>query len=138
VHAHGGLDVMMAMALRRDLQADRVPHHAIVAANLAALVDAQDVPERPAGIGNESRTFLGGIYREAGVVVGHERLLEVAYALDRFTPDEGASGSSRSDEGSRAHDSTRSGKAFRLGLAVRRAGRTFDEFREAIATRQSG
>jgi Arm DNA-binding domain/Family of unknown function (DUF5906) len=54
------------------------------------------------------------------------------YALDRFTPDEGASGSSRSDEGSRAHDSTRSGKAFRRGLAMRRAGRTFDEFREAL------
>jgi putative DNA primase/helicase len=32
----------------------------------------------------------------------------------------------------RAHDQSRSGAAFRLGLAMRRAGRTFDEFREAL------
>src|SRR5215210_8363827 len=78
VHPHGGLDVMMAMALRRDLQRDAVPVDAIVAADLAALLDAQDVRERPAGIGQESRAFLGRWHRKAGVVVGHELLSQIA------------------------------------------------------------
>jgi hypothetical protein len=75
---------MVAVALRRDLQGEPVPRHAIVAADLPALLEAQDVGERPAGIGYEGRAlFLGG-YGEAGVVVGHELLLQIAVGgLDR-------------------------------------------------------
>src|SRR5258708_15302879 len=54
VHAHGRLDVVVAMALRRDLQGGAVPIGAIVAGRLAAFLDAHDVLQRPAGLSDVS------------------------------------------------------------------------------------
>src|SRR5258707_13563548 len=42
VHAHGRLDVVVAMALRRGLQGDAVPIDPIVAADLGAFLEAPD------------------------------------------------------------------------------------------------
>jgi hypothetical protein len=76
MHAHGGADIVVAMALRRNLQTAAVPGDAIVGADHAILLDAQHVLERPADIGHEGRARLGRRHREAGVVVGHEAFLE--------------------------------------------------------------
>jgi hypothetical protein len=78
VHPHGGADVMVAVALRRDLQRDAVPVDAVVAADLAGFLDAQDVFERSPGIADEGRALFGRRHRKAGVVLGHEVLSEIA------------------------------------------------------------
>src|SRR6266851_1358594 len=68
VHPHGGADIVMAMALRRDLQGDSVPVDAVVATDLAVLLDAQDVLEQPAGIGQEGGALLGRGHGRPGSV----------------------------------------------------------------------
>src|SRR5579872_6467319 len=76
VNAHGGLDVVMAMALRRDLPGPPIPADAVVAADLAVLLDAQHVLERPTDIGQEGGSRLGSGHGRSGIVIGHEALLE--------------------------------------------------------------
>ena len=47
VHAHGGADVVMAMALGRNLEAAPVEGDAVVGADHAVLLDAEHVLDRP-------------------------------------------------------------------------------------------
>jgi hypothetical protein len=72
VHAHGGADVVPAMALRRNLEAAAVPRDTIVSADHPISLNAKHVLDWPAVIGHEGRPGLGRRHREAGVVVGHE------------------------------------------------------------------
>jgi hypothetical protein len=58
VHAHSGADVMMAMALGRNLEAAAVPGDAVVGADHAILLDTEHVLDRPADIGHERRAGL--------------------------------------------------------------------------------
>jgi hypothetical protein len=72
VYAHGGLDVVVAVALRRDLQGQALPLDAVVTPDLAVFLDAEPVLERSADVRNESRSRLGGGHGERGVVLRHE------------------------------------------------------------------
>ena len=80
MHAHGGFDVVVAVALRRDLQGQALPLDAVVTPDLAVLLDAEHVLERAASVGDEGRSRLGRGDREAGIVVWDEALLEIALA----------------------------------------------------------
>ena len=53
VHAYAGANVVMAMALGRNLQAAPVPGDAIVAAHHTILLDAEHIIERAADIADE-------------------------------------------------------------------------------------
>jgi hypothetical protein len=78
VNAHHGSDIVVAVALLGDLQGVPAPTDAVVAADLSVVANAEDVVERPAGIGDEGGSGLGRGDGEAGIVVGDEALLEVA------------------------------------------------------------
>ena len=87
VHPHRRLDVVMAMALRRDLQALARPHDAVVAADLARRLDAQHLAQRHAGIGHEGAARLGRRHGEACIVIRDEVLTQKAIGrLERRNP----------------------------------------------------
>jgi len=77
MYPHGGADIVLAVMLRRNLQAAPAPGDAIVGTDHAILLDAQHVLDRPADIAHEGRAGLGGRHCETRVVVGHEVVLEV-------------------------------------------------------------
>jgi hypothetical protein len=81
------LDEMRAHRALRDLELERAVGDAIVMADLALLLRAQDVVEVDAGNGGEGRAFPGRRNRETGVVGGQVEvakegvgLLDIGYA----------------------------------------------------------
>jgi hypothetical protein len=84
MHPHGGPDIVLPMALGRNLEAASLVGDAIVGANHPILLQAQHVGERAALIGHEGRAGLGRRHREAGIVVGNEAFLEEAVGGRRF------------------------------------------------------
>ena len=75
VHLDPRLDEMGAHRAFGDLQFQRAVGDAIVVADLALLLDAQDLVEVDAGNGREGRALTGRIDGEAGVVL---RQIDVA------------------------------------------------------------
>src|SRR5690606_27088624 len=69
VHAHGGLDEVIAVRLLRDLEAESAIAHAVVVADHALGLQAEDLGE-VAGEGHERAAWLGGGDGEAPVVLG--------------------------------------------------------------------
>src|ERR1043166_8164887 len=76
VHPHRGADIVLAVALRRNLQAAPAPGHAVVGTDHTILLDAQHVGERPTHIGHEGRAGFGGRHRKARIVIGYKTILE--------------------------------------------------------------
>ena len=89
------LDEMGPHRAFRDLELQRAVGDAIVMADLALLLDAQDLVEVDAGNGGEGRAFAGRGNRETGVVGGQVdvakegvRRLDIGYAGKRELLDE--------------------------------------------------
>jgi len=76
VHLDPRLDEMRAHRAFGDLQFQRPVGDAIVVADLALLLNAQDLAEVDAGDGREGRAFAGRLNRETGVVGGQIDLAE--------------------------------------------------------------
>ena len=68
----GGLDEVMAVGLGRDLQAEAAVAHAVILADLAIVMDGQDLVEGLTEVADESRAVLRRRHREAGVVGGQK------------------------------------------------------------------
>ena len=84
VHAHPRLDEVRAQRARRDLEGKTPVAHAVVVADHALLLHAQDVPMDAGGVGDERGRRLLGRDREAGVVLGQVDLAqEPVGGLDR-------------------------------------------------------
>src|SRR5271165_6055567 len=54
VDAHGGFDEVRSQRAGRDLQAERAPFDGVVVADLAGLLDAEDLAPGAGGVGNEA------------------------------------------------------------------------------------
>ena len=74
VHAHLGLDVVVAVAVGRDLQAQAPVGDAVVAADDAVFLKAKDIAEIASDVGNEGAAHLGRGHPEGGVVGRQEDL----------------------------------------------------------------
>src|SRR5438477_1555992 len=78
VDAHRRFDKMRSQWARWDLQTERSPFDGVVMADLAGLLDAEDLAPSAGGVGNESRAGLLGDGGELRVVGGNVDLGEPA------------------------------------------------------------
>src|SRR5665213_2016782 len=89
VDAHGGLDEVRPQRARRDLQTERAPFDGVVVADLAGLLDTEDLAPGTGRVGNEAGAGLLGGDGELRVVGGDVGLGEPAVGgLDPGDPGE--------------------------------------------------